>query len=139
MIGFSDETLYSIKELFVFCDHILEEELSDQDLRKIQDRICDLLNQSEEYQELLLDQKEHSRSELSREIAGTFLEEDQRFQDFMKDTIVMKNDRKCLSGGEDDFNEGALYVEYLTGRAMQSIREALIGAMNLKTIQEEMI
>ncbi len=139
MIGISDETLYSIKELFVFCNHILEEELSDQDLKRIQDQIRDLLNQSEGYRELLQDQKENSRSDLSREIAGAFLEEDQTFQDFMKDSIVMKNDRKCSSGSGDDFNEGALYVEYLTGRAMQSIREALIGAMNLKTMQKETI
>ncbi len=131
MTGISNEAFCSMEKLFVFCEHILDERVSLQEMTAMQNELMLLQKQSEDYQEQLQDQEEHSRSDHSKMIAASFLEEDRRFRDFTKRTFLAGK-RKETDEETDDMDLGALYVEYLTGRARQSVREALIGALNLK-------
>lgn len=136
MNKYSHEALDSIEGLFTFCEHILDEPLEDQDLIAIQDKLTCLQRQCDAYQEQLRDQKAHSKSDQSKSMAATFLKEDTLFQDFMKKAFSEKKNSDA-DEIEASMNIGALYVEYLTGRARQSVREALIGAFSLKLIQKE--
>ncbi len=128
MAGFTDETLTSMEDMFTVCDHILEEEMSKEDLDSLEERIGSLCRQTEDYRDYLRDQESNSRLELSREMAAALLAEDRRIRE-----LVEKDFPSGDRSESADVNVGALYVEYLTGRARQSVREALIGAMILKT------
>ncbi len=140
MVGFSEEILQDMKKmetLFTTCDHILEEEVSEQTIREMQDRVQNLREQSEAYKHSLQDQEDHSRSPESRGMAALLLTEDREIEARIKRQFPDAGDRAGEETPPADVNVGALYVEYLTGRAMQSIRIALIGAMNLKLLSED--
>lgn len=138
MTGFSNEALGGIENLLFVCDHILEEDIPEQEIPKMQERLRLLQKQSDDYKKRLSDQGENSMSDLSRRIASLFLEEDRILESFIKKNFTDTDYTGNYSGVAGDINIGALCVEYLTDRARQSIREALIGAMNLKILQRRM-
>ncbi len=121
----SEEALEKMEIVFEACDHILELDLSDQVIDEMRVQISALQKQSEDYQKHLMDQENNSKSYISRDMAAVLLREDHRVGEW-QDEI------------SQDINVGALYVEYLTGRARQSIREALIVAMHLKILSMQM-
>ncbi len=133
MSGCSNEALCSMEKLLSFCDHILEEPLSDQDISIMRDELNHLQIQSEHYKEHLRDQGNHSKSDLSRELAEMLIAEDDHFCNYLEDAFPIRE----KASEQEDFNAGALCVEYLTDRARQSVREALMGAMNLKIKEYE--
>ncbi len=137
MAGSPEETLESIYELLSDCEHILEIECSDQRLSKMQEQLSALIAQSESYRRNLLDQQKNSKSVRSREIAALMLEEEDHLERQLLKGIPGYGDKKEAAAGHKDLNIGALCVEYLSGRAMQSIRETLIGAMSLKITSGE--
>ncbi len=136
MVSYSDEVLQDMESLFSDCNHILEEDISDQVMDQMHKRITLLQKQSEEYKENLLDQESNSKSPVSREMASLLLTEDRKIRDMIERYFSPAEDTMRMAGARADVNVGALYVEYLTGRALQSTREALIGAMNLKILSK---
>lgn len=137
MADFSDKALQSMEELLDICDHILEEDLSDHTINKMRDRIVFLQKQSEDYSNYLTDQENNSRSSLSREMASLLLEEDKEIRNCLGKVFPDTKCRMRVFGINTDENMGALCVEYLTGRARQSIRDALISAMKLRILSED--
>ncbi len=136
MTCFSDEVLKDMENLFTVCNHILEENIPDQGIDKMKDQVIVLRQQSEDYKKNLLDQENNSKSDVSREMASLLLTEDRKLEDLIERDFPSERNRLQTAGSGPDMNVGALYVEYLTGRAMQSIREALVGAMNLKILSK---
>lgn len=161
MLNYSDESLQGMTKLFDICDHILEEDVPDWVVAEMREWIICLEKQSDAYRKNLLDQERNSKSELSRKMASLLLTEDRKIEAVIESEIPIMRDlspddgryacgtankRDRSDGMHDrekqgdmtrsDVNIGALYVEYLTGRAMQSIRDALIGAMKLKILSK---
>ncbi len=127
-----EKTLESIYELLSDCEHILEKECSDQRLSEMQEQLSVLTAQSECYRRNLMDQQMNSRSLKSREFAALMLAEENDLERQLLEGIPGHLDKEKAADDHNDLNIGALCVEYLSGRAMQSIRETLIGAMKLK-------
>ncbi len=131
----TEQTKTGIEELLACCDHILEEKMTEQELQNIRIELNELCQQAENYRSRLQDQKQHSRSDLSRKIASQLLQEDRKLSALLSGYFPERENGAWEE--ERDADIGALYVEYLTGRARQSIREALIGAIHLKILQKE--
>ncbi len=131
-----EEALQDIQELLSDCEHILEIDCSDQKLCEMLEQLEILKSQSDGYLEQLMDQKMNSKSGRSREMASLMLTEEKNLQRQLAKGI--SSDEKSPADDCGDLNIGVLYVEYLTGRAMQSIREALISAMCLKIVSDDM-
>lgn len=127
-----EETLESIYELLSDCEHILEKECSDQRLSEMQEQLSVLTAQSEYYRRNLIDQQMNSKSLRSREFAALMLTEKNDLERQLLKGIPGYLNQKETADDLKDINIGALCVEYLSGRAMQSIRETLIGAIKLK-------
>ncbi len=93
-----------------------------------------LLAQSELYYRNLADKGENSRSEVSRRIAATLLNEER----WSVNPLYYKKGFPGDINDEDltmtDLDIEALYVEYLTGRARQALRDAEMGALYLKLL-----
>ncbi len=130
------DVLHGMGSLLESCNHILEEKIPKDDISYLLSQADLMTTQSDTYRAELRNQSENSRSGVSREIATQILDEDIKVTD-----LIQKAFPECemiSEDGEDvDLNVGALYEEYLTGRAMQAIREAIIGAIHLKMIQNE--
>lgn len=134
----SDETLKSIEQILAECDHILEIELPDNVIDEMEEQIAMLQQRSEEYIGNLADQEQHSRSASSRDMAALLLAEEEKIRELIEKELASVGNRTDVSETEQAINVCALCVEYLTGRARQSIREALIGAMNLKILSKKL-
>ncbi len=134
-----EQVLGNVDSLLSRCDHILETELSDQELVRLQAELNHLKTQSASYLQELADKKANACSEHSRIIAALILTEEQNLEEFMTTQFPQgsRTDRESLS--DQELNIGALYVEYMTDRARQSLREALIGACQLKLLDKERI
>ncbi len=135
MSFYSEQFLMDMDEILLRCDRILENHISDTELSVIKRDMEDLKKQSELYYENLKDQIENSKLDISRKLAAIVLKEDEKIEDFFESYYSVDN----FFGSEismENMNEIALYVEYLSGRAKQAFRDALIGAMGLKLLAE---
>lgn len=113
---------------------VLDSEISEEDLQGIRGDMQQLLAQSERYYKELKDKGENSRSEVSRHIANVLLNE----ECWSVNPLYNKEGFPKEFGDEDisstDLDLEALYVEYLTGRAGQALRDAEMGELYLKII-----
>ncbi len=134
MVSHPDEVLQDMESLFTDCNHILEEDIPDQIIDQMREWMSFLEKQSEEYKQNLLEHESNSKSALSREMASLLLTEEKKIKDLIERDFPYAEEKENAAAPRADVNVGALYVEYLTGRALQSAREALIGAMNLKVL-----
>ncbi len=128
--------LVGMGSLLEACNHILEEKIPKDDLEGLLAQIDIMVAQSESYMANLQNQGTNSRSSISREIASLILNEDKKLRALIEKDFPEPGKHESAKGPED-LNVGVLYEEYLTGRAMQAVREALIGAVNLKMLQEK--
>ncbi len=135
MSFYSEQFLMDMDEILLRCDRILENHISDTELSVIKRDMEDLKKQSELYYENLKDQIKNSKLDFSRKLAAIVLKEDENIENFFESYYSVDN----FFGSEismEKMNEIALYVEYLSGRAKQAFRDALIGAMGLKLLAE---
>lgn len=139
MEAYPEKAHVEMEALLTQCDHILETHFSDEELADLQNGLRLLQTEAEAYRVDLADKEAHSCSGLSRGMASMLLTEDRRVEDYLASCFSPPGDVSGVSLSDQDRNVGALYVEYLTGRARQSVREALIGAARLKllTLEDE--
>ena len=135
MSFYSEQFLMDMDEILLRCDQILENSISDDELSVIKSDMEDLKKQSELYYENLKDQIENSKLDFSRKLAAIVLKEDEEIKRFPETYYSLDNSFGSV-GSIENVNEIALYVEYLSGRAKQAFRDALIGAMRLKLLAE---
>lgn len=136
MPEYLDSALREIETLFHNSIHILGTGISEQTEENLQNQLTRLQKQSEDYKAFLSDQAEHSRSSLSRDMAALIMIEERKIENLLAEYFPDDPEKAADMISDEDYNVRALYEEYLTGRAMQSVREALIGAIKLRILSE---
>lgn len=123
-----------LDELSAVCSNILDPESSEIEMQRIREYMHQLLAESEQYYRNLADKGKNSRSEVSRRIAMTLLNEER----WSVNPLYFKEGFPADINDEDislmDLDIEALYVEYLTGRARQALRDAEMGELYLKLL-----
>lgn len=136
MPDYFDGTLREMEQLFHSCIYILETEASDQNGKAMQEQLVSLQTQSDVYKTFLSDQAEHSRSVMSRDMASLIIAEEGKIESLLAEYFPDDPEKATAVLSDADYNIRALFEEYLTGRAMQSVREALIVALKLRMLSE---
>ncbi len=130
---FSKQVFSDVEDMLQKCDQILESSISEEELPAIRQEMEELRRQSIEYYDNLKDQVENSKLEFSRKVASMILREDKDIKQYLEDQYL-RNRAFFTEPAANDIDERALYVEYLSGRARQAFRDAMMGAINLRLL-----
>lgn len=133
-----DEKIENIRteldELSEDVKRILDSKISEPEIKGIKKYLDQLLSQSETYYRNLKDKGMNSRSEVSRRMAMSLLSEERWSVNPLYNKEGFPSDIKREDISSVDLDIEALYVEYLTGRARQALRDAEMGALYLKLL-----
>ncbi len=113
---------------------ILDSEVSEAEIQGIEAYMQQLMSQSETYYSNLRDKGMNSRSEVSRRMAMSLLNEERWSVNPLYNKEGFPLDINSTNISSMDLDIEALYVEYLTGRARQALRDAEMGALYLKLL-----